>query len=153
MWDPSNGKQLQKLNGHTSQVNSVAFSLDGKYIVSGSDDNSVRMWDASTGAQLQVLNDNTQVTSVEFSTDGKYIVSSSHNTSVTSCNAQYTLLKSWLVLPSTKHRLMYIPSNIAKTLYHQLNTLVISPVPSFKVDFSSCKFGETWAQCYKPNSM
>ncbi|KAF7346897.1 NACHT-domain-containing protein [Mycena venus] len=39
--------------GHTHWVTSVAFSPDGKQIVSGSNDNTVRIWDAETGAALR----------------------------------------------------------------------------------------------------
>jgi WD40 repeat protein len=50
---------------------SVAFSHDGTRIVSGSEDNSVRVWDASTGAELQQLNGHSgTVNSVAFSHDG-----------------------------------------------------------------------------------
>jgi hypothetical protein len=52
VWDISTGVQLSKLKGHTSYVMSVAFSNDGMLIVSGSFDQSVRVWDALTGAQL-----------------------------------------------------------------------------------------------------
>jgi WD40 repeat protein len=38
--------------GHTGSVWSVAFSSDGKQIVSGSDDKSIRVWDAETGEML-----------------------------------------------------------------------------------------------------
>ena len=38
---------FQQLKGHTGWVNSVAFSNNGIQIVSGSDDNSVRIWDVS----------------------------------------------------------------------------------------------------------
>ena len=37
------------MEGHTSYVNSVAFSQDGKHIVSGSDDKTIRVWDSETG--------------------------------------------------------------------------------------------------------
>ncbi|KAE9392938.1 hypothetical protein BT96DRAFT_863870, partial [Gymnopus androsaceus JB14] len=44
--------QLQvRLQGSTESVISVAFSPDGKRIVSGSNDNSVRIWNAETGRQ------------------------------------------------------------------------------------------------------
>ena len=40
---------LNILAGHSSHVNSVAFSLDGSQILSGSWDNTIRLWDAWTG--------------------------------------------------------------------------------------------------------
>ena len=66
---------LQTLKGHTSRVSSVAFSPDGKQIVSGSYDTTVRRWDAATGQQLlPALEGHTSsVSSVAFSPDGKQI--------------------------------------------------------------------------------
>ena len=64
-------------------VNSVAFSSDGTRIVSGSSDNLVRVWDASTGESLKVLKGHTKsVNSVTFSSDGNRIVSGSSDNSV-----------------------------------------------------------------------
>ncbi|KIM34762.1 hypothetical protein M413DRAFT_33045 [Hebeloma cylindrosporum] len=66
-----------------SEVKAIAYSSDGNYIVSGSDDNSVRVWDALTGVELKQLNGHTsQVTSVAFSSDGSHIVSGSWDKSV-----------------------------------------------------------------------
>ena len=62
---------------------SVAFSSDGTRIVSGSEDKSVRVWDASTGAELKVLNGHTDsVLSAAFSSDGTRVVSGSWDKSV-----------------------------------------------------------------------
>ncbi|KAL2040688.1 hypothetical protein N7G274_006667 [Stereocaulon virgatum] len=69
---------LQALEGHSEWVRSVAFSPDGKQVVSGSGDGTVRLWDSVTGATLQTLQGHSApVISVAFSPDGKQVVSGS----------------------------------------------------------------------------
>jgi WD40 repeat protein len=71
------------LQGHESDVYSVAFSPDGKLIVSGSWDNTVRLWDIQgkrVGQPFQGHED--YVYSVAFSPDGKLIVSGSWDKTV-----------------------------------------------------------------------
>ena len=46
------GWQERTLTGHSRMVLSVAFSRDGKWIVSGSVDKLVKIWDAETGAEV-----------------------------------------------------------------------------------------------------
>ncbi|KIK26417.1 hypothetical protein PISMIDRAFT_95013 [Pisolithus microcarpus 441] len=72
------------LQGHTDSVNSVLFSSDGKKIVSGADDNTVRIWDAERGVQVgsPFEGHGDVVTSVGFSPDDKRIVSGSHDETV-----------------------------------------------------------------------
>ena len=40
------------LTGHSGPVYSVAYSPDGKHIVSGSFDNTVKVWDSQTGTEV-----------------------------------------------------------------------------------------------------
>ncbi|KAF8726639.1 hypothetical protein AX14_007619 [Amanita brunnescens Koide BX004] len=65
--------------GHTDCVTSIAFSLDGKRIVSGSEDSTIRVWDARIGeVVVGPLKGHTNiVTSVGLSPDGNRIVSGS----------------------------------------------------------------------------
>jgi WD40 repeat protein len=46
---------LQTLEGHEGWVEAVTFSPDGQLLVSGSRDNTVKLWDATTGELYQTL--------------------------------------------------------------------------------------------------
>ncbi|KIK35362.1 hypothetical protein CY34DRAFT_587433, partial [Suillus luteus UH-Slu-Lm8-n1] len=67
------------LMGHTSAVLSVSFSPDGTRIVTGSADNTVRLWDAVTGQPVSepLRGHTSSVTSVSFSPDGTRIATGS----------------------------------------------------------------------------
>jgi hypothetical protein len=76
LWDPATGTALQKLEGHTSSIWSVAFSHDSKLLASASVDRTVRLWDLATGAALQRLEGHTDsVRAVVFSHDSKLLAS------------------------------------------------------------------------------
>ena len=78
------------LKGHTKSVSSVAFSPDGRHIVSGSEDHTIRLWDAQTGTQVgNCLQGHTDiVNSVAFSPDGRHIVSGSSDCTIQCWDAQ-----------------------------------------------------------------
>lgn len=75
------GREITRMP-HNGFVFSLAFSPDGKYIVSGSSDNTVRVWEAETGQEIFRVIHEGVVNSVAFSSDGKYIVSGSSDNTV-----------------------------------------------------------------------
>src|SRR5258707_8915159 len=74
----------EPLEGHTSIVWSVAYSPDGRYIISGSLDKTIRIWDAETGTMVgEPLEGHTdRALSVAYPPDGRYIVSGSFDNTI-----------------------------------------------------------------------
>ena len=74
-------KCIHTLTGHSgwyAGVQSVAFSSDGKILASGSDDQTIKLWQPSTAKELDTLRGHTNcVKSVAFSPDGQILASAS----------------------------------------------------------------------------
>ena len=67
-----------QLSGHSDAVNSVAFSPDGKTLLTGSADHTARLWNASTGQATRILSQHTEaVNAAVFSHSGNSILTGS----------------------------------------------------------------------------
>jgi WD40 repeat protein/transcriptional regulator with XRE-family HTH domain len=77
--DANTGKPLRILQGHSgSRILAVAFSPDGQTVLTGSIDNTLKLWDVLTGNCLQTFLGHTDgVRSVAYHPDGKMIASGS----------------------------------------------------------------------------
>src|SRR6185437_8091297 len=85
LWETATGKELWHTPGRPQPLFSIAFSPDGKTLVSGgvqSDPEKgeghgeIKLWDASTGKELRDLpGPASRVSYVRFSPDGKYLLS------------------------------------------------------------------------------
>jgi WD40 repeat protein len=76
LWDAATGKELSIMT-HENEINSVAFSPDSKFVVSGSYDYTARVWDALTGKEISRMTHDNVVNSVAFSPDSKFVISGS----------------------------------------------------------------------------
>ena len=62
----------RELRGHTSDIWGADFSPDGKYLVTGSSDKTVRLWDLATGETIHIFSGDTSgFEEMAFSPDGK----------------------------------------------------------------------------------
>jgi WD40 repeat protein/serine/threonine protein kinase len=75
--------RLCTFQGHALTVRSVQVSADGRFVLSGSEDRTLKLWEAATGRCLHTLEGHTgSVYSVCLSKDGRYAVSGSGDKSV-----------------------------------------------------------------------
>jgi WD40 repeat protein len=74
---------LKSLAANPGGFRVLAATLDGVYVASAGDDNSVRVWDRNSGAVKLTLTDHTApVNAVAFSPDGKYLASGSEDRTI-----------------------------------------------------------------------
>jgi len=80
---------IRQFKGHSHEVNAVAFSPDGRHIISGggqgidSKDATLKLWDMATGELIRTFSGHTkEINAVAFSPDGQYAISASSDDTV-----------------------------------------------------------------------
>jgi WD40 repeat protein/tRNA A-37 threonylcarbamoyl transferase component Bud32 len=74
VWDAMTGQKTFSFKGHAYGVECVAFNHDGKRIVSGSQDGTARIWEATIGQEPLTLKGQFSTQDCAFSPDGMRIV-------------------------------------------------------------------------------
>ena len=74
LWEVPDGKLQFWLKGHTDKINTLTFTPNGKMLASGSDDDTIRVWDACTATEMLNLPTDKPQT-LTFSVDGKILAS------------------------------------------------------------------------------
>ncbi|KAL8940970.1 MAG: hypothetical protein Q9211_002017 [Gyalolechia sp. 1 TL-2023] len=84
IWSLPAGKPLRTLLGHLAGISTLAWSPDSRTLASGSDDKSIRLWDAVTGKAypLRLLGHHNYIYSIAFSPKGNMLVSGSYDEAV-----------------------------------------------------------------------
>lgn len=78
-------QEINRLEGHSDRVNSVAMRPDGQRIASGSDDGTVRLWKPD-GSIDRILKATDRITAVAFSPNGQTLAAASADGTVTLWN-------------------------------------------------------------------
>lgn len=103
LWEVPAGRLLRTLDGHSDEVNGVAFHPAGGILASASSDHAVRLWDVATGRTVSILEGHTGlVQSLSFSRDGRVLASKSGDGAVRLWESESGWCRAVLsVLPST----------------------------------------------------
>jgi WD40 repeat protein len=73
VWDAATGQEHTVLRGHSSLVHCLAFSHDGRRVVTGSEDHTLKVWDVSIGQSLLTLRNREGAVSVAFDPQSQYV--------------------------------------------------------------------------------
>ncbi|KAH7909389.1 hypothetical protein BJ138DRAFT_233485, partial [Hygrophoropsis aurantiaca] len=154
---------------------SVSFSPDGTHIVSGSDDNTVRLWDLATAQQLHEIlyspyMDSTSSLlphspastpaksehisfSLRFSANPKYTL---HDSTQLLSGLQHGInyeqsfiLQSdgWMLGPGNR-LLFWVPPASQSSFHYNLWCKLVIGKKSVEVDMSHMEHGRQWDKCY-----
>jgi WD40 repeat protein len=73
VWDLEEDKVVFDLPGHTERIGAIAFSPDGSWLISASDDCTLRVWNVLNGRLVVARQFDTAIQSLSFSSDGNYL--------------------------------------------------------------------------------
>jgi len=103
LWDLEARVEAGRLKGHRGHINHFAISVDGSWVVSVADDNTLKCWDMRQRKELCTLSRQLEmVECVAFSPDGTTLASASKNGTLQVWNAKRCTLVATLVANDVK---------------------------------------------------
>ncbi|CAE6503943.1 unnamed protein product [Rhizoctonia solani] len=166
LWDAYiRTKELKRLTGHSSRVNSVHFSPDSTRLVSSADE-TIWIWDVQTGQMLFELphGHEEQIISVAYSPDGTRIISISYEGSVRihdartnqeralSCVAteysDWTMNKDGWVVDDQSRLLVWVPPDLRRALLQSRTQVAIASWGYVRLKFDKSRMGESWEKSF-----
>ena len=85
LWDTYSGNLIREFIGHMSEVQTLVFSYNGKFILSGNE--NMILWDSSNGTMMRIFsclknNEVEKVNSVAFSPDDRIVINGSSDKTI-----------------------------------------------------------------------
>ena len=123
--DLMSGKEMVRVK-HDGRVYSIAVSPDSRYVVSGSHDNTARVWELTTGQEVARMTHDNLVETVAISPDSRYVVSGSRDNTA----------RVWELTTGKE---------IARMTHEKMvNTVAVSPDSRYVVSGSSDNTARVW---------
>jgi len=123
------------LASHTSYVTKMAFSPDGQFLATTSNDRTIRVWDLQAAAE------------------GKRVVIDSASNGLEIANFDEALIDNdgWAICMSSRGgsplRLMWIPEMHRQTLHRPSNVCAVGPQKQTRLDLKNHVHGKDWVEC------
>jgi len=114
VWFSVNGERLGTYNGHGGAVWCLDPVWDNQYLLTGSADNSARLWDIETGAQLKILDTASGVRTCNFSYSGKQLFYSTDKTMGQMCEIRFFDVQELISGGASPQPYLTIPVNESK---------------------------------------
>jgi len=152
VWDAQTGQiTLGPLKGHTYSVISVGFSLDGKHIVSGSDDHTIRVWNTN---KAEAWNEHRPLTMNEHNPDSNqlHVFFMVLQTTIIDCyyrileNSDWVVEDGW-ILGHAGELLLWVPPWAREGLAPPM-VKVVASARMFKLNLRNFRHGSSWQECW-----
>uniref|UniRef100_A0ABI8ALP1 Serine-threonine kinase receptor-associated protein n=2 Tax=Laurasiatheria TaxID=314145 RepID=A0ABI8ALP1_FELCA len=144
VWYSVNGERLGTYMGHTGAVWCVDADWDTKHVLTGSADNSCRLWDCETGKQLALLKTNSAVRTCGFDFGGNIIMFSTDKQMGYQCFVSFFDLRDPSQIDNNEPY-MKIPCNdskITSAVWGPLGECIIAGHEGGELNQYSAKSGE-----------
>jgi WD40 repeat protein len=130
------GECLKVLEGHTELIQSIALSANGRRVVSGSHDNTIRVWDSKTGECLKVLEGHAGcVQSLVLSAAGGRIVSGSSDNTLRvwdmesgGCLGAFFLRGQYSITLQSEGRKLFVGFSDGRVELYEIQNLSLGPL-------------------------
>jgi len=82
VWDLQREREIPLFSGHEKAITALVVTPDGKTLISGSADHTLKVWSIAGGAQGTLKGHGGEITALAISADGNTLISSSRDTEI-----------------------------------------------------------------------